>query len=109
MTTTEKKCSYGYKAVVVKDYYRKLVWQEYNKKTKTYEPRERIPTEPTVKAGKEIFFSSKSDLKAASPGGEGLRVALDWDGGCIVPPEYLKLYKVDYETVITKTVTETAL
>lgn len=109
MTTTEKKCSYGYKAVVVKDYYHTTVWSKYNKKTKTYEVQRDTSKEPTIKAGSEFFFSAKRDLKAASPGGEGLFVSAGWDCSYLIPPEYLKLYKVDYETVITKTVTETAL
>lgn len=81
---TETRKSYNYKAVVTRDYH-------------------------TVKAGATFYFTAQRDLKAASPGGHGLLVSLEWDAGCIIPPEYLQVYRIDYETVTTVTATETAL
>lgn len=85
--TTETKRSYRYKAVVITDY--------------------NGPN--TVKAGTTFYFTSQRDLKAATEGGSGLRVSLEWDAGAIIPPVYLQVYRLDYETVTTITETVTKL
>lgn len=102
--TTDKRESYGYKAVVVSDYIHTYEVIGYNRNTGTYEKGNR---QVVVPAGAVTQFCSKADLANAIS--EGAQFKVDFVGDVRVPTSHLKLYRVDNETVITRTVTETEI